>query len=122
MQARGTAISAFTQLKKSCELSLLFNKKEGVQEQFPELVGNSHYEKLWYHLDRRELRDFGLTKYFNSHRLDKLKIEPDVNLAKISILEWIERAPSGRVSDLHHLYHLQCSNDESGEKIVPDHF
>ena len=36
-----------------------------------------------YGITLRELRDFGLTKYFNSHRLDKLKIEPDVNLAKI---------------------------------------
>ena len=44
------------------ELSLLFNKKEGVEEQFPEVVGNSHYEKLWNHLDKRELRDFRLTK------------------------------------------------------------
>ena len=47
-----------------CELSLLFNKKEGVEEQFPEVVGNSQYEKLWNHLDRRELRDFGSTKCF----------------------------------------------------------
>ena len=38
--------------------------KEGVEEQFPEVVGNSHYEKLWNHLDRRELRYFGLTKVF----------------------------------------------------------
>ena len=49
-------------------------------------------------------------------------LEPDVNLAKILILEWIERAPSGPVSDLHQLYHLLCSNDESGEKIVSDYF
>ena len=25
-----------------CELSLLSNKKDGVEEQFPEVVGNSH--------------------------------------------------------------------------------
>ena len=43
-------------------LSLLFNKKEGVEEQFPKVVGNSH-EKLWNHLNRRELRDFRSTKY-----------------------------------------------------------
>ena len=30
--------------------------------QFPEVVGNYHYEKLWNHLDKRELRDFGSTK------------------------------------------------------------
>ena len=40
------------------ELSLLFNKKEGVEELFPEVEGNSHYEKLWNDLDKRELRDF----------------------------------------------------------------
>ena len=51
-----------------CELYLLFNKKEGVEEQFPEVGGNSHYEKLWNHLDKRELRDFGLTKLI----LDKI--------------------------------------------------
>ena len=32
-----------------------------MEEQFPEVVGNSHYEKLWNALDRRELRDFGST-------------------------------------------------------------
>ena len=42
-----------------CELSPLINKKEGVEEQFPEIVGNSHFEKLWNALDRRELRDLG---------------------------------------------------------------
>ena len=42
-----------------CELSILFNIKEGVEEQFPEVVGNSHYEKLWHHLDKRELCNFG---------------------------------------------------------------
>ena len=47
-----------------CELSLLFNKKEGVEEQFPEVVGNSHYEKLLSHLDRRELHDFRSTNTF----------------------------------------------------------
>ena len=31
--------------------------------EFPEVVGISHYEKLWNHLDKRELRDFGSTKY-----------------------------------------------------------
>ena len=36
------------------ELSLLFNKKEGVEEQFPEVVGIDHYEKLWNLLDKRE--------------------------------------------------------------------
>ena len=41
-------------------------EKEGVEEQFPEVEGNSHYEKLWNALDRRELRDFGSTKYFNT--------------------------------------------------------
>ena len=48
-----------------CELSLLFNKKEGVEEKFPKVVGNSHYENLWNHLDKRELRDFRSTKNFN---------------------------------------------------------
>ena len=33
-----------------------------MEEQFPEVVGISHYEKLWTHLDKRELRDFGSTK------------------------------------------------------------
>ena len=47
-----------------CELSLLLNKKEGVEEQFPEVRENSLYEKLWNHLDKRELRDFGSTKLF----------------------------------------------------------
>ena len=45
-----------------CELSLLFNKKEGVEEQFPEVTENSLYEKLWHHLDKKELRDFGFDK------------------------------------------------------------
>ena len=41
-----------------------------MEEQFPEVVGNSHYEKLWNHLDRRELRDFGLTKVvYNTKKL-----------------------------------------------------
>ena len=53
-EVRGTAIM--------CELSLLFNKKEGVEEQFHEVTENSLYEKLWHHLDKRELRDFGSTK------------------------------------------------------------
>ena len=47
-----------------CELSLLFDKKEGVEEIFLEVVGNCHYEKLWNPLDKRELRDFGSTKVF----------------------------------------------------------
>ena len=51
-------------LNMVCELSLLFNKTKGVEEQFPEVVGNMHYEKLWNHLDNRELHDFGLTKCF----------------------------------------------------------
>ena len=34
-------------------------------EQFPEVVGNSHYENLWNNLDKRELRDFRSTKNFN---------------------------------------------------------
>ena len=33
-----------------------------MEEQFPEVVGNLHYEKLLNHLDRRELRDFRSTK------------------------------------------------------------
>ena len=45
-----------------CELSLLFNKKEGVKEQFPEFTENSFCEKLWNHLDNRELRDFKVKK------------------------------------------------------------
>ena len=51
-----------------CELSLLFNIKEGVEEQFPEVRENSPYEKLWNHLDKRELRDFGLTNVVFSHK------------------------------------------------------
>ena len=42
----------------------MFNKKEGVEDQFHKVVGNSHYEKLWNHLDKRKLRDFGSTKHF----------------------------------------------------------
>ena len=37
-------------------------EKEGVEEQFPKVVGKTHYEKLSNALDRRELRDFGSTK------------------------------------------------------------
>ena len=33
-----------------------------MEEQFPEVVGKTHYEKLSNALDRRELRDFGSTK------------------------------------------------------------
>ena len=36
-------------------------EKEGVEEQFPKVVGKTHYEKLSNALDRRELRDFGST-------------------------------------------------------------
>ena len=32
--------------------------------EFPEVVRISHYEKLWNHLDKRELRDFRSTKTF----------------------------------------------------------
>ena len=39
-------------------------KKEGVEEKFPEVRENSLYAKLWNQLDKRELRDFGLTKLF----------------------------------------------------------
>ena len=46
---------------KLCELSLLLNKKEGVEEQFPEVRENSLYEKLLNHLAKRELRGFGST-------------------------------------------------------------
>ena len=45
-----------------CELSLLFNKKEGVEEQFPEVRENSLYEKLFNHLDKREFHGLGSTK------------------------------------------------------------
>ena len=50
-----------------CELSFLFNIKERVEEQFPEVRENSLYEKLWNHLDKKELRDFGSTKPFSAH-------------------------------------------------------
>ena len=49
-------------LNMLCGLSLLFNIMEDVEEQFPEVRENSLYEKLWNHLDRRELGDFGSTK------------------------------------------------------------
>ena len=39
-------------------------EKEGVEEQFPKVVGKTHYEKLLNALDRRELCDFGSTKCF----------------------------------------------------------
>ena len=48
-----------------CDLSLLLNIKEGVEEQFPEVRENSLYEKLWNHLDKRELHDFRSTKSFS---------------------------------------------------------
>ena len=78
--AQGTAMSAGTWVKCKkqkqliiflqfpnllsmlCELSLLLNIKEGVEEQFPEVWENSLYEKLLNHLDKRELRGFGSTK------------------------------------------------------------
>ena len=41
-------------------------EKEGVEEQFPEVDGNSHYEKLWNALDRRELHGFGSTIFITS--------------------------------------------------------
>ena len=50
------------------EAESLYRPKKGggeVQEQFPKVVGNSHYENLWNHLDKRELRDFRSTKNFN---------------------------------------------------------
>ena len=49
-------------LNMLCELSLLFTKKEGVEEQFPEVTENSLYEKLWIPLIRVKLHDFGSTK------------------------------------------------------------
>ena len=60
-----------------CELSLLINKKEGVEEQFPEVVGNSHCEKLWNHLDQSEFRDFRSTKEILNKlvRLKQIKIK-----------------------------------------------
>ena len=51
-------------LNMLCELSRLFNKKEGVEEQFPEVVRISHHEKLWNHLNKRELRDFRSTNEY----------------------------------------------------------
>ena len=42
-------------------------EKEGVEEQFPKVVGISHYEKLLNALDRRELRDFGSTNYIKTN-------------------------------------------------------
>ena len=51
-----------------CELSLLFNEKEGVEEQFPEDKENSLYEKLWNHLYKRELHDLGSTKVIVQQR------------------------------------------------------
>ena len=55
-----------------CELSLLLNKKEGVEEQFPEVRENSLYEKLLNHLEKRELRDFGSTKHIPLKRMSHL--------------------------------------------------
>ena len=33
-----------------------------MEDQLPEVVGKTHYEKLWKQLDRRELRDIRSTK------------------------------------------------------------
>ena len=44
-------------------MTCLNQKKEGVEEQFPKVVGKTHYGKLLNALDRRELRDFGSTMY-----------------------------------------------------------
>ena len=52
-----------------CELSLLFNKEERVEEHFLEVTENSLFEKLWHHLDKRELRDFGSTNTFSTPSL-----------------------------------------------------
>ena len=72
MQAHGSSALQFPYLLNMlCELSLLFNKKEGVEEQFPEVVGNSQYEKLWYHLDKRQLRAFGSTNEFTLIRIQE---------------------------------------------------
>ena len=49
---------------KCCELSLLVNLKEGVAVQLPQVWGNSLYEKLWNHLDKRGKLDFGSTNCF----------------------------------------------------------
>ena len=59
---------------KLCELSLLFNKKEGVEEQFPEVVGLFHYEELWNHLDKRDLRDFRSTKIISNLNIGQREI------------------------------------------------
>ena len=42
-------------------MTCLNQKKEDVEEQFPEVVGKAHYEKLSNALDRRELHDFRST-------------------------------------------------------------
>ena len=44
-----------------------------MEEQFPEVVGISHYEKLWTHLDKRELHDFGSTKLFFEHHFMNIR-------------------------------------------------
>ena len=49
------------------ELSLFINLKEGVEVQLPSVTGNSLYEKLWNHLDKREKRDLGSTKQFKDN-------------------------------------------------------
>ena len=37
-----------------------------MEEQFPEVVGISHYEKLWNHLDKRELTTSGRQIYLSN--------------------------------------------------------
>ena len=49
----------------------MFNKKEGVEEQFPEVTENSFYEKIWNHLEKRELRNFGLTNDISNPNFNK---------------------------------------------------
>ena len=46
---------------------------EGAQVEFPEVVGISHYEKIWNHLDKRELGNFRLTKLIAILRINKLR-------------------------------------------------
>ena len=54
-----------------------------MEEQFPVVVGNSHYEKLWNHLDKRELRDFGSTNGFTNKDLlfSRIKVHVKVFLS-----------------------------------------
>ena len=71
-------------LNMLCELSIWFNKKEGVEEQFPEVRENSLYEKLWNHLDKRELRDFGSTKLILDAPILAAKFQHYNPMAKLS--------------------------------------